>query len=886
MSYQNHSDPLQEKMRQLDEENTRLRNNLLACNDEIYSLKAVAATVEAELKYNTEQELANMESELKFKSNDLAKLSRDYEKALKELAAFKQAQAIAKRVPKTEPMQAQVIDDVDYSSYGGGDFPVSQPHNNYSQATVRKEPLVTASIVAMPAEHPKRSGDTHLVINPSLAAPVDSSVAATLSISVNPEKVSSDNVSVSSSSKGSNRSSSRAAETGTVVSIGGAESELGSVYRKLQQMSELFQRTMLCLLPVMNDLVGDRSAVKGKSTHELLQNVTNALHRCSSEVLAQSACDFSPLVQAISSVCERLLDEISNFSSESLRSALFGSLESALLLLRISISHIVAQWGRLWTQQQQQLQTEKEKRAEELNITEMAKVAGNLQSKFELAASGSAAAGARASNNTAISESSSNQKGPDRATCRIVAAIKSPYLSESQRQTLWGTKRSENKHDVDTCSHLSRTTQRMERMQQCLRQYASLLEAAIGVIGAQNVTVDAQLTCLSELIQSWGGFYAALAAQPADAVKNLFASIEAAPRKLLDRVVHLLANNSQTTVMVMVSRDGSERLEPAAAIQNAIVMAVQAFLTCSNRGFAALCAHENLHRVKGSEEQKRTDKKVKTEKERGVDLGGLIASGAIVLDGTSGNSLLCALVALLKSAAISIRDLQMQIQVVVCMENLLAKYDARFVKLLLGLSASATVLGVQGDKNLGVGDGLSGKKRHRTGSGDGSASQVNNLLPHKPMGRNASVRAGHSATNEGVSQITPSHVRKAAARDTLGGATAVPEGGGVGHRISPATGTSAIRTSSGRKLTPPTPYRDGVVQLDLQPHLASVQRALVSDLAVVWMRLIRSLDKVSSFHAPSPHAQLTVVLIMRLNALLGGIFSHLTSQDCDFVLAD
>lgn len=54
-------------MRQLDEENTRLRNNLLACNDEIYSLKAVAATVEAELKYNTEQELANMESELKFK---------------------------------------------------------------------------------------------------------------------------------------------------------------------------------------------------------------------------------------------------------------------------------------------------------------------------------------------------------------------------------------------------------------------------------------------------------------------------------------------------------------------------------------------------------------------------------------------------------------------------------------------------------------------------------------------------------------------------------------------------------------------------------------------------------------------------------------------------
>lgn len=58
-----------QKLRLLDEENTKLRNTVLVCNDEIYSLKAVAATVEAELKYNTEQELANMESELKFKAN-------------------------------------------------------------------------------------------------------------------------------------------------------------------------------------------------------------------------------------------------------------------------------------------------------------------------------------------------------------------------------------------------------------------------------------------------------------------------------------------------------------------------------------------------------------------------------------------------------------------------------------------------------------------------------------------------------------------------------------------------------------------------------------------------------------------------------------------------
>ena len=144
-----------------------------------------------------------------------------------------------------------VIDDVDYSSYGGGDFPVSQPHSNYSQATVRKEPLTaTTATVAMPAEHTKRSSDSHVVTNPSLVAPSDSSVAAPLSISVNPEKVSSDNVSVSSSSKVSIRSSSRPAETGTAASAGGAESELGSVSRKLQQMSELFQRTMLCLLPV------------------------------------------------------------------------------------------------------------------------------------------------------------------------------------------------------------------------------------------------------------------------------------------------------------------------------------------------------------------------------------------------------------------------------------------------------------------------------------------------------------------------------------------------------------------------------------------------------------------------------------------------------------
>lgn len=59
------------RLRAMDEENTRLRNNVLTCNDEIYSLRAVAVTVEAELKYNTEVELAKMESELKFRVGKL-----------------------------------------------------------------------------------------------------------------------------------------------------------------------------------------------------------------------------------------------------------------------------------------------------------------------------------------------------------------------------------------------------------------------------------------------------------------------------------------------------------------------------------------------------------------------------------------------------------------------------------------------------------------------------------------------------------------------------------------------------------------------------------------------------------------------------------------------
>ena len=54
-------------VRTLDQDNTRLRNNVIECNDEIFTLKAVAASVEAELRYSTEQELLKIGSELKFR---------------------------------------------------------------------------------------------------------------------------------------------------------------------------------------------------------------------------------------------------------------------------------------------------------------------------------------------------------------------------------------------------------------------------------------------------------------------------------------------------------------------------------------------------------------------------------------------------------------------------------------------------------------------------------------------------------------------------------------------------------------------------------------------------------------------------------------------------
>jgi hypothetical protein len=60
----------------LEEENARLRNSLITSNDEIFTLRAVAASVEAEIKYSTEQELLKMGSELKFRVRVLSRRHR------------------------------------------------------------------------------------------------------------------------------------------------------------------------------------------------------------------------------------------------------------------------------------------------------------------------------------------------------------------------------------------------------------------------------------------------------------------------------------------------------------------------------------------------------------------------------------------------------------------------------------------------------------------------------------------------------------------------------------------------------------------------------------------------------------------------------------------
>ena len=54
-------------LQELTSENTRLRNSIIDVNDEVFSLRACMASVELEAKYNAEQELLHMQSELTFK---------------------------------------------------------------------------------------------------------------------------------------------------------------------------------------------------------------------------------------------------------------------------------------------------------------------------------------------------------------------------------------------------------------------------------------------------------------------------------------------------------------------------------------------------------------------------------------------------------------------------------------------------------------------------------------------------------------------------------------------------------------------------------------------------------------------------------------------------
>ena len=55
------------RLKLLEDENMRLRQTVFSSNEEIFTLKAIAVTVEAELKYSAELEVSRIESELKFK---------------------------------------------------------------------------------------------------------------------------------------------------------------------------------------------------------------------------------------------------------------------------------------------------------------------------------------------------------------------------------------------------------------------------------------------------------------------------------------------------------------------------------------------------------------------------------------------------------------------------------------------------------------------------------------------------------------------------------------------------------------------------------------------------------------------------------------------------
>lgn len=55
------------QLRQLEEENVRLRNELMDAADEKFNLQATMATIEAEAQHKASQQVVGLQSELNFK---------------------------------------------------------------------------------------------------------------------------------------------------------------------------------------------------------------------------------------------------------------------------------------------------------------------------------------------------------------------------------------------------------------------------------------------------------------------------------------------------------------------------------------------------------------------------------------------------------------------------------------------------------------------------------------------------------------------------------------------------------------------------------------------------------------------------------------------------
>lgn len=195
-------------------------------------------------------------------------------------------------------------------------------------------------------------------------------------------------------------------------------------------------------------------------------------------------------------------------------------------------------------------------------------------------------------------------------------------------------------------------------------------------------------------------------------------------------------------------------------------------------------------------------------------------------------------------------------QIVMFLASLLSKTGSRFVLLLLGLESTA-----------------SNSLSHGGSGGPAAVTSTSSSSVNKKRPRDATSASGGGDAAGGVlPQVTPSLSRKIANRaDSIATAAAA------------AASITGSAPRSGRRLTPPTPL--GAV-LDLQTRLGSVDRRLVSALVLYWMRLIRSLDCFSGSKGHSDVEGMVVTLVLHLNSLLGDVMSHLSAQDCDYVLLD